>query len=97
MLVAVLIVVVVIAGVYLYVHGTGSHSGSIPDTSGAQQQAQDFWSTIQHDPHFYLAAASAILATLAIMTWRRIGGWGRGALLVLAGVAFALVFAKGGK
>jgi hypothetical protein len=92
LLIAVLVVVVIIGAGYLYIHGTGSHAGSVPDTSGAQQQAQDYWSTIQHDPHFYTALGAAITAAALMYGWKRIGNVGRYSLLVAIGIALALTF-----
>lgn len=94
MLVVVLIVVVAIIGAYLYIHGSGSH-GSLPDTAGAQAQAQDFWATVQHDPRFYTAVGAAISAAALMYGWKRIGNVGRYTLILLAGIALAITFGGG--
>jgi hypothetical protein len=96
LLVAVLIVGILIVGAYFYFHGSGSH-GSLPDTSGAQAQAQDFWSTVQHDPRFYTAVGAAITAAALMYGWKRIGNVGRYSLLIAFGIALAITFGGGHK
>lgn len=44
-----------------------------------------------HGISWPMLAVPAILATVAVITWRRIGGWGRAVVLVLAAVAATLV------
>lgn len=42
----------------------------------------------------YTATVAGVLALLGVMTWRRIGGWGRGVVLVLAAATVAILVAR---
>lgn len=55
--------------------------------SGAAGAAKPTWDNLASQPWFYTAAVSGALATLGVVTWRRIGGWGRGFVLVCATIA----------
>lgn len=77
---------------YIFIHGTPSTPGhGTGDAAGqATSTIGKAWDTLANMPDFFNYVAAAIMATLAIMTWRRIGGWGRGALLVGAGIFLAM-------
>lgn len=42
----------------------------------------------------YTATVAAVLAILGIMTWNRIGGWGRAVVIVLAAVAVTVLVTR---
>jgi hypothetical protein len=88
---------------YLYFTGQLSGYGSgTPDLGGAADATgqastaavggiQAFWSWLIGEPWGITALVSAGAATLGVMTWRRIGGWGRGVVVFLGAVALTIV------
>lgn len=67
-----------------YGQGTGEVSGAGQDAvEGARGAAEQFIGT----PQFYLALVASALATLGMVTWKKIGGWGRATVIIIATVA----------
>ena len=89
--------IVAIVGIFLYARQTGAPPSGIPsqvDPSRGTEIAKTGWDWYFSQPWFYLSVAAAILATLGLMTWRRIGGWGRGAVIVLLTIAVTVWLVK---
>lgn len=61
---------------------------------GAAGQALPWWHKLYAQPWFWTAAVASAAATLGVMTWRRIGGWGRGFVLVCATIAAVVLVVK---
>lgn len=95
---------VIAAGLFLTgnLPGFGSAEGANPAAaqqaaSNAATQATDTasggWTWLITQPWGWTAIVAAVGATLGVMTWRRIGGWGRGAVLISAAAAVAILVA----
>lgn len=50
------------------------------------------WSQLTSQPWGYAAIGSGIAAALGIALWKRIGGFGRGAAILLAGISLGMIF-----
>lgn len=70
--------------------GAALPSGQGPDLGPAKDKAEAFIGT----PAFYTAVVAAVLATVGLITWNRIGGWGRGMVLVLATIAVVVLVTR---
>lgn len=81
----------IVGGLYLAgrLPGFGAApTGTLPDPTG---QAQDAGQGVldqlaAHGIGWPMLVVPAVVATLAIVTWRRIGGWGRAVVLVLGAI-----------
>jgi hypothetical protein len=77
---------------YLYLSGKlpgfgkGVPTAKAPELDGAKEKIDAFVGT----PMFYTALVAAVLATLGIITWGKIGGWGRAVVLVCAAIAVTI-------
>jgi hypothetical protein len=86
----------VLVGGYLYLSGKlpgfgqGVPTTRTPELGGAEQHVREFVGT----PMFYTGLVAAVLATLGIITWRRIGGWGRAMVLVVGAVAVTIFLVR---
>jgi hypothetical protein len=97
-----IVFLLIIGGVaYLYlksgatVGGSGVHGGDPGSVvNGGKGAVVNGWDRLRSDPHFWTFVGAGTLAALGVMTWRRIGGWGRGVVIVLATIALFTVFAK---
>lgn len=78
----------------------GTAGGSVGDLKGPAGQAADqgkaWWADLAHQPWFYTAAAAGVLGVLGVMTWNRIGNWGRMLAMLLLGVGVAIFLVKVG-
>lgn len=86
----------VLVGGYLYLSGKlpgfgqGVPTAKAPELDGTRDKVEAFIGT----PMFYTGAVAAVLATLGIITWGKIGGWGRAAVLVAAAVAVTIFLTR---
>lgn len=84
------------AVVFLYVRQTGGApavNGGL-DPNRVTGPAKDAAAAFYAQPWFWTFAVSGAAAVLGIMTWRRIGGWGRAAVLVFATIAATVMVVK---
>lgn len=91
-----LLAAVAVVGVVLYARQTGSPpavNGNV-DPSRATEAVKGTWDWYFSQPWFYLSAAAGVLAMLGMMTWKRIGGWGRGMVLVIGAIAVTVWLVK---
>lgn len=63
--------------------GTGVGAGT--------ETTKSLWNQLVSEPWGYTAIAAGITAALGIATWKRIGGFGRGVVILLAGVTVGVV------
>jgi hypothetical protein len=83
---------------YLYTGGSlskgGASGGKLPPAPDIKGKATNFWEQLYHDPRFYTGLVAVAAAILLATLWKRIGGFGRGFLLVVAGVAATIFVIK---
>lgn len=83
--------------IYLYFKQTGgapSGIGGAVDTNAVGGKAKGAWDDFYAQPWFWTFAVSGVLAVVGVMTWRRIGGWGRAVVLVLAAIAATVLVTR---
>lgn len=96
------LVAVALAGfvIYKYALQTGGAPSGLPappsglDPNALPGKAKGAWDDFYAQPWFWTAAVAAVLATLGIVTWRRIGKWGQGVVLVLATIAAVILVTR---
>jgi hypothetical protein len=85
---------------YLYTGGSlskgGASGGKLPQPPDVKGKATQFWDQLYHDPRFYTGLVALIAAWLLATFWSKIGTFGRGCLLVAAGVAATVFVLKQG-
>lgn len=86
-----------VIGYYLYKTGALDTNAavsdaptSIPGADAVKDKADAFIGT----PAFYTACVAGALATVGVITWRRIGGWGRGLVLVAAAICITVLVTR---
>lgn len=89
-------------GYYLYSGGSlskgGASGGKLPPAPDVKGKAESLWSQLYHDPRFYTGLVALIVAVILATLWKKIGGFGRGFLLVVGGIAatiFVMKYAAG--
>jgi hypothetical protein len=83
--------------IYLYVKQTGGAPAGTNvnvDPNAITGKAKGAWDEFYAQPWFWTLAVAATLATLGVMTWRRIGGWGRGFVLVCVTIAAVILVTR---
>ena len=74
---------------------TGDATKAAQDAGGAAINAgSDLSSWWFGHAWAYTATVAGVLAVLGIMTWNRIGGWGRAVVLVLAAATVAILVTR---
>lgn len=94
---AVVLVAVAAFVIYLYVKQTGGAPAGVPQNVDPNQvtgPAKNAWDQFYAQPWFWTFAVAAALATLGVMTWRRIGGWGRAVVLVCVTIAIVVLVTR---
>jgi hypothetical protein len=86
-MVLVVVLLVVLLLLWLYFRESGP-----PDTGGVDpgivaEPARQAADQLYAQPWFWTAAVAVGLGVLGFMTWRRIGGWGRGTVLVFTAIS----------
>lgn len=93
-----LLLVAALVGYYLYTGGSlskgGVSGGKVPPAPDVRGKATDFWNQLYHDPRFYTGLVAVIAAILVGVFWSKIGNFGRGTLLVVAGIAATIFVIK---
>lgn len=83
--------------VYRYANQTGGPPAGLGGTVDPGQvtgPAKDAASAFYHQPWFWTVAVAASLATIGMITWKKIGGWGRGFVVVCAAVAITVLVTR---
>jgi hypothetical protein len=95
-----------LVGLYLFVTGKiPGYGQGTPDASGATDAAKDAGGKAVQggsaltDWWFghgwaYTATIAGVLAFLGVITWKKIGGWGRAAVLVAATIAVTVLVTR---
>lgn len=85
-------------GYYLYTGGSvskgGASGGKLPPVPDVKGQAESWWHQLYTNPHFWTGAVALAAAILLATLWKKIGGFGRGFLLVVGGVAATIFVLK---
>lgn len=92
------VAVLAVLGYYLYTGGSvskgGASGGKLPQPPDVRGKAEGLWSQLYHDPRFYTGVVALAAAILLATLWKKIGGFGRGFLLVVGGVAATIFVIK---
>jgi hypothetical protein len=98
-LIAIIAVAVVGFVIYKYAVQTGgAPSGLQPpaglDPNALPGKAKGAWDGFYAQPWFWTFAVSAVAAVLGIITWGKIGGWGRAVVIIAAAVAVTVLVTR---